>query len=322
MNHQLRLPGIMINQRYLGQDPENLGERRRNHNHNHNHQHPNCCLGCLLVFGVALATLAAVFMRPAPLPSTPLQALQSRSLLDNHHLLQLQAHANALRAPLSNFHMELNMPLYRLYISVIQERNEKVRHGIENVSLCVEELIEISAQEVKSEINLGDKFEGKIQECSTGVEIMTSMAKHGVGAYEQAIIFIDHELDYSGTTTGTSDGRLSTQRQVQAKGGEASKGWRPFLQQSRIRWTSDKILLVNTFTRLSRFGIALQAMRPKRVEGLTPELIWEEVNDRAALCGSFGVVHGNGTMGSRWLLAAETERGEVYLNWFNGVEMR
>ncbi|RDI77964.1 hypothetical protein Vi05172_g12069 [Venturia inaequalis] len=298
-------------------DPENLGERRRNHDY----QYPNCCLGSLVVFSIALAILAAVFMDPAPELSTPLQALQSRSLLDNHDLYHLQAHAKALRAPLSNFHMEANMPLYRFYIFSIQRRNKKILHGIDNVTLCVEELVNISAQETKNQVNLGDKFEQKIEECSKVVGTVASLAKHGVGAYEQAIIFIDHEFGNCEKITRNSEDHFFTQGQAQARGVDASKGWCPFLQHSRIQWTSDKILLLSKLRRLSRFGIALQAMRPKRIEDLTPELIWEEVNDRAALCRSFGVVQGNGTVGSRWVLAADSEGGDVYLNWFNRVKM-
>lgn len=110
-------------------------------------------------------------------------------------MYHLQAHAKALRAPLNNFHMEENMPLYRLYISSLQQRNENVLHGIENVTLCVEELAEISAQEITSQTNLVDKFERKIRECGQDVEIVRSMAKHGIGAYEQIIAFIGHELN-------------------------------------------------------------------------------------------------------------------------------
>lgn len=301
-------------------DPENLGERRRNNNY----QPPNCCVGWpLLVFGVSFATLAAVFMGPAPQPSTPLQSLQSRSLLDNHDVHHLQTHATALRAPLNNFHMEENMSLYRLYISSIQQRNEKVLHGIENVTLCVEELIEISAQEMKSQVSLGDRFEQKIGECERDVEIVTSMAKYGVGAYEQIIIFIGHEVKgYEKMAAGNTKGYFGNQVQALPKKMKMSRGWYPFLQHSRVQWSADKTLLLNVLCRLSRFGIALQAMRSKRVEGLTPELMWEEVNDRAALCQNFGVVQGNGTSGRRWVLAADSEGGDLYLNWYNGLKMK
>lgn len=299
-------------------DPENLGERRRIQHY----QHPNCCLGSLLVFSIALATLAAIFMGSTPQPSTPLQALQSRSLLDNHDMYHLQAHAKALRAPLNNFHMEENMPLYRLYISSLQQRNENVLHGIENVTLCVEELAEISAQEITSQTNLVDKFERKIRECGQDVEIVRSMAKHGIGAYEQIIAFIGHELNDLMTIADHTKIYFPSAIKAQPKETEMSRGWRPFLQQSRAQWATDKILLLNTVSRLSRFGIALQAMRPKRVEGLTPELVWEEVNDRAALCRSLGVAQGNVTAGSRWVLAAGSDSGEVYLNWYNGVGVK
>lgn len=244
-------------------------------------------------------------------------------MLDNHNVHHLQAHATALRARLNNFHMEENMPLYRLYISSIQQRNEKVLHGIENVTLCVEELIETSAQELNSQVNLGDRFEQKIGECGNDVEIVTSMAKYGIGAYEHIVVFIDHEVKgYEKSAAGNTKGFFGTRVQVRSKEMETSRGWYPFLQQSRVQWIADKTLLLNILSRLSRFGVALQAMRPKRVEGLTPELVWEEVNDRAALCQNFGVVQGNGTSGSRWVLAADSEGGHLYLNWYNELEIK
>ncbi|QDS75797.1 hypothetical protein FKW77_000138 [Venturia effusa] len=146
------------------------------------------------------------------------------------------------------------------------------------------------------------------------------MAKHGVIAYEQIVIFIDSELkDQIKRSPGNTEAHFFSNTQAHPKSPGTSNGWHSFLHHSRLHWTADKDRLLNILTRLSRFSLALKAMRPKRVEGLTAELLWEEVDDRNALCNSLEILQENGNGAVRWVLATGSEGGQVYLNWYNGL---
>lgn len=313
-------------------DPENQGQRK----HNHDHRQPTPCgYGWLsALFCAILAILATVF-RDLPLPPlTPLQNLQSRSLLNNHNIYHLQSQAAALRAPLNMFHMEEEMTLYRFYISTTELYNSYILEGIENVTLCVEHLIDISAREMEEKINLGEVFQEKVRVCEVEVERIISITRRGLDSHDRVITFIENGLKGSTQKAGEKYGSkksspikrssVSYNTTIVSPIGSLVLGWHTYLSSSLSHWTDSKSSLFHTLARLSRFAAALQAMKWKKVEGLTADLVWEEVNDRAALCRSFEVVRqrgstaGDGITGS-WILAAQSIEGDVYLGWWEGI---
>jgi hypothetical protein len=225
--------------------------------------------------------------------------------------------------------MQQNMPQYRYYIAAIERDSHILQEGIKNVTSCMEVLSDISSREVKGESNLSLEFQTVVLSCRESLELAIDVANHTLKNYDRLITFIDDEFRSHGGRNNNKKVDIYTLTKTVSNTSASTHGWPSFLRNSKVQWVEDKGILEYTLSHMARFGIALQAMGAKKIEGtdVTRELEWEEVSDRAALCSSFELV-GLDVTGisdgeeSRWVVATESDDGALYLSWYNSIRVK